>query len=447
MSPPFIEAEMVVKAYWWNHPGHSFLYKIFDPTMNDGEPGRFRYVDYLAEALYWELTRLGVLPRDLYDYFAIAFNLIVAGLLYGTARCKSLSRLTSFLIPAAFLLSCHVFHTTLFHYRKAKMIVSIEMLLLIWLFSLEEGRKRFWAILSLSGLGVLTDPYFILIAPLLLLVTEGKAVLQRTDATRAMGLGFVASGVIILLLNGVIGPQFNPNCALIPPTLHDTTGTLLTPLNSLRFLLILPDLLAPVWVMRAPIVAWGWTLLVVVAFSSLVVRYKSQTGLTFLLSLPLMAFLLKPAPEEAVFSGYYGHALLVLFLVALMEILARTGESNLVKALTVLFFAVTLGLHQSAKEDAYVIWRMGHLEKQVTAQKFWNDYEELVKIDLHVKSKSAEPYLFRLDVNNYKTIKMEAVYEKNETGHERKHTTLAYLLVPSLFREEILSGKIKVVPD
>jgi len=447
---PFLQQEMLGQLTWWTHNSTGILDTLFDPSKNDTHPGRFRYVEYLFEALYWKVFTAGFLPRDLYDYSAFLFTGILCVLLIQIAKHIKLHPQEVLLCLALFLLSSQTFMIHVYHFRKAKIITSVLLILTVFFLQKEKKSGIRWGAVLTGLVGFFTDPTFILLVPLVALCMDTaydqKKLPRFGSVLLGLGLGFCG----LIVINGVIGPLFNPGTRLILTEIIQKPYGLLNPQSIPLFFDILRDLLAPMGFSGSKAIL-GWLSLGL--FLSFVVAclvrapMKCPFLILFLLSLPVGAFLVRPAHGLAMHGGYYGHPLMVLFVLAWMDIFKclRNISKPAYHKLAYGTLVLIIGLCQVGKKDVFAVWESHHLNNSITKAKFDNDYREISNIREFLKLEAKEPFVLSLDYSKMGPLLFDSIYEFGELGTERDRTLLAYVGIPHIFKREIAEGKIRII--
>jgi hypothetical protein len=430
-SAPYLQHEILGQAFWWTRSGENFWALLFDSERMDCFPGRFRYVEYLLEAGLWKASALGIIPRDLYDYLAICLTLLCGACLLRACKRHGLSLLSTMALLSFFLLSTQAYMVSVFHFRKAKILVALFFFVLYELSESWKKRERKGLVVFLGFLGVLTDPFWILFAPFFSLALDLKEKRKGIPMTGWLMTGWALGGLSVILLNGFVGPRFSPNAQLYlihPPGVPVNFFRLENIFSFYKIALDVLGLIANRWA-----ILWAISLFFIL-FS------LSRTPLMIFwgLSLLLGAYLIEPSTERAFFSGYYGYVFLVFFVVALLDVFRNAGpRARTALQLAIIFFMIC---HQTKKSDVFAGWKSFHTESSQVARKLEADRKEISSILKHLK-KSKEPYYFVLDKRENPVMRLSgALYTDDKGNWER--TDLSYLYVPAVFRREVESGKI-----
>ncbi|MDA8855623.1 hypothetical protein N9I82_00680 [Alphaproteobacteria bacterium] len=145
---------------------------LFDCGLIDGGHGRFRYVGYFYELISAQLIFLNFTPRTLHDHATGVLVFLSATALFYAASIHTNSKLTGWLASTGFLLSTPALMVLAYHYRGPKIIACLMLAItLIFLAKLTKtvsanDKPSSWLIIAASSfivLGVLSDPFFILI--------------------------------------------------------------------------------------------------------------------------------------------------------------------------------------------------------------------------------------------------------------------------------------------
>lgn len=447
LQEPFLHPEAVLQAHWWNEAGVSFWNVLFDSWKTDQHPGRFRYVVYLVEGTYWRLFKAGWIPSTFYDFFAIVCNCTIALLLFLSARAAKAKPLLTFAIVALFLLSTPVFMTSTWHCRKAKYIVTLWFALTLYLREKKTMSGTFsWPLVAVTIAGVFTDPYFILLYPLLILALDlqkGSWVGVRS-LIAGYGLGFLG----ICLLNGVVGPLINQRTQLV---FHHFEHIPVYYFN-LRNLEMLPvlglDFIGPLMLLRHPNLGWLF-LFVSLGTAALVcwrIERKPYLFLAFLLSLPIAAFMVLPKLSTARFGTYYGHPVFFLFVVGILDLFLSLDRrlSKFSTYAPVALFAVIV-LHQMGRYPLFFGWRTGAFGAKPVSLVRYNEDEILLNQLRQRRWDVATPFRIRLEGKD--EYREEWGYTYPVPGAPNlPHHDLGYLLVPLLFEKQIQRGELIISP-
>lgn len=441
-APSFLHPESVVMSFWWTEPGFKFTDILFDPFKVDQHVGRFRYLTYLVEGTYWRLLADRLLPREFYDYLAIIVNLAIAAGIFQLGRQMKLSRFWALCLSAFFLFSCPVFMTSTWHCRKAKYLVSLE-LIAFSLLSFRARKKIHWGESVVAFLGVITDPYAILFLPVLALGWDLYHQ-RRPSSVLSLLVGYGLAFIFVCLLNGVIGPAFNPNVSLvfhnfqhIPETYFNVDHILLSPM-------VLTDLVAP-WVLRTYPTA-QLLLMPALLGTILLVFWKAKRvlpiTLMFLISIPIAAFIFEPKTQTARYATYYGHPVLVLMVFSALELIS-TLKNRLIQTLTFLGILFSVGFHQAATVPVFNGWTQGSLiSNRKGLEAYWNDLELIYVLQKELANPSNRRILQLEDLNKYKP---EFGYVFPKLGSlNLAHHDLAYAFLPLYFRKEISEGRLRI---
>lgn len=446
-ADPFIQQEIIGLAFWWTRGDLNFFQSLFDPHKTDGYPGRFRYLEYLTEAGYWNLVRMGWVPHHLYDFFNLLLVAMIGFFLFKIARRNGLSRGESWVCLAFFWLSIPAFMVVAFHFRKAKVLATLWLAMLLYLFSLPERQKFRLAKIALVILGCFSDPFFILFAPLLGGVLDFQERPRTFFRLQDVFTGLCISAFLVLLINGWIGPQFHPACRVVLTEIPHKPKELFALGNLKQFQSVLPDIFAPALFHRKEMFV-GWVLsgLLACLFWFRLRPKIPPYFLAFILSVFTTAFAIQPAPHESRFSSYYGFMLIFILSLALMEWLRWVRDKSNTWRFGVLgIVLVCVGLHQWQKEEVLSRWRERHFTLPTTRTKFLTDYQELLEINQYLKQKHGAPYLLKIDFSNLESFSFRDLYEKGEEHLHRRRTYLAYFLMPILYESAIEKGEIMIV--
>lgn len=446
--PPFLQQEVISPAVWWNDPNTSFTEVLFDTQKTDRAPGRFRYAHYLFEAAYWKAFKAGWMPKDLYDYSAFVITCLLGCILFGIARRRRLGVLEALLISAFFVLSVQSFMITVFHHRKAKYLVSILFILIIMLAPKYRIPSRRHILSGISFVGFFTDPVFILLAPLLAISLDIHYRGSKYPITVAVLKGMFLGGISFLLLNGVIGPLFTENCQLLLTEIPDKPTPLLNFANTKIFYRILPDLIAPMKYSgnTLPIV---WVLMAAYAGITSFLLLKGFRQCPFLIGFLLIlipaAFLVQPDAVGGRYASYYGHPILLLFVLAWVDVLsfAKSHNWKWLQRGTCAFLLLFIILHQTAKLDVYWRWVQRCVPENETAKKYISDYNLIKYLSKRLKQSPNVPFYVTLDYSNAKVNgPLDSIYDLQKGENQQQHTILAYGMIPILFDREIKSGSL-----
>jgi hypothetical protein len=441
-ATPFLQHEIFGQVYWWNHSDFGFWETLFDGMKMDSGFGRFRYIEYLAEAFYWKLMVGGFLPKDLYDYFGLLTVGICAFFLYKISKEKNLKPLEIALCLAFFLLSTHAFLAVVFHFRKAKAIVAILFVLILWVS--EKPWKPFWSAVSLGVIGFLgffSDPYFILPAPAFVLSLD----FARKNYSRSTALltGMATAFFALLIINGAIGPRIHPNTKLVFHNFDGKPPGVLSMSQLPEFPRILQDMVLPAYAGK---IGWG---LVGFFFLILFLQIRKRApewGLTlgFLVTLPVCAFLIVPVENRFSYSGYYGYPLLILLTVLFMNIckFLRTYFSPSIYFAGLTAILLLICIHQSNQKIAFRHWVDHQLLPKGGEPRVMADYQEFKKIAKFFRENPNGRYALQLDTRNINIRLGSNIYFDEDSL--QKHTDLAYILIPLVFRREIQKGQLSL---
>jgi len=447
-TDPFIQQEVVGKAFYWARDGAPFLETLFNGNLMDGHLGRFRYVEYLSHALYWNGIRLGLLPRTLYDLSAAVVTLIIIGMLFSYWKRRGLSTPIVFFVVALVLFSSQSYMVIVFHYRHAKYIVSLLLMCLMYFWAdRNQTRDLGWettettVLVSLGVIGTLTDPYFILMAPVLALSCD---LFQSRNyyITKRLLLGIALGGVAVVLLNGIIGPQFSSKAYLVLWKIPNKPRHLLALSNLINWPQLLPEMLLPKLLPFIPrfIIAMTSLLSLLGLWAFLVFKKREKLPFltAFVLCLPVQAILVLPR-DSGHYAGYHGHVIYLLFVMAAAELffLWKTSLRNSVALLSVL--CTVLVAHQFGKHKIYDSWTRSHLGS--AEFKFRQDRELITQLREQLKHVGENPIEIRLDYTKVRRKDFPAKYYK--TDGPQSHTSVAYNLLPIFFAKERRSGKLK----
>jgi hypothetical protein len=446
-STPFVQQEIVFQAHWWND-GSSLLSSLFDPKRNDGAPGRFRYIEYLAEALYWKLAAVPLIPRTLHDYFAWLGSWIMSFFFLQIFRKRRLSLLSQALLFCLFWLGIPTFMVTTWHYRKAKFIVGFLFLLIA--LHLELGKRRPW-LLPLWLMGCLTDPFFVVLAPLLPLSHDLSHRAKKFVNTRYALMGLLLSAALVFFLNAVIGPTFHKGTAFIWDHIPGKPENFLNVSQWRLFPQILPQLagLTENEILKGAAAWMGILFFLVLYFCAR--RSLANRGnwiLCFLFSLPLAAILVHPSyNHEGIFLSYYGYPIFILFVLSLVDIL-EMAEKWPERARSVPLFAwgtwgllaFTIVFHQFHREQVFAKWVHDHVGGKRVNEKWATDYKLIRDLRAELSHENTKNITLGFDWANFRSDEPMHIY--SDWGSRQEHTSLAYLLIPLLFRQEIKEGRL-----
>lgn len=449
--PPFIQQEIIGQAFWWAYLKNPFLESLFNPYAMDSHLGRFRYWEYLLEAGYWKSMRNGWLPKDLYDYFAILATVQISSLIYAICCRRKLSNLATFLLVAVFVLGAPSFMVVTWNYRKAKYLASCLLVVLAFLLEKTRGnRSRFFLpVMNCTVLGVFTDPFFTLLSLCLGLGYDLCEREKRWGRTLSVGAGLFLGACFVVVLNGIVGPLFNEMCKLLTTSIPDKPEVYLSVSNFSFIFEMLPDLFFPgLWVdfeafSILGIFFLGWyALFLWGAFRGR--ARQSPLIFAFLMCLPAGAFLVRPVGNVGMYAGYYGHPTFLLFVLSFVDIATyfRTEGRKTYRSLVYLLLIVIIVCHQEGKDSVFRVWTEHHVEHAGTKRKFDNDYRELQNIRAYLKKNSKEPYHLSLDTETLKEFYFRRKYEMDQPDLKTRHTTLAYVMIPVMFHQEIEQNRL-----
>jgi len=438
---PFLQQEVIGHANWWNHPSLGFFQTLFDQNKMDAHPGRFRYVNYLVEAVYWKIYALSVMPKDFYDFLSLGVSALLAFLTFTIAKRRGLSTAICLLLAGLLLLSAHTYLLAVYHHRKAKYLISLLLVLLLGFRKLNST----WSTTVLGTMGVLTDPTFIVLAPILTIILDWHLRTVRFLLTRYLLIGFFLGALLVVLLNGFIGPLFNSTCQLFPEISNRPFG-LLNFGSIPLFFDILPDLFLPNLLNLQPSV--GWVLMAIYWVIAFMLLLQSPRRYPFLLAfvvgLPIFAFLVRPASFRNMYTGYYGHPAFVLFVLSWIDIFLAMRKNRWATAGCALLLLVSITAHQLQKKTVFNKMARAHVYRPSTLAKYVRDYRLIKELGKNLRRPLDRPYQLQLDYSNLKEALFDGVYEYGETGKERKHTLIAYVMLPLIFRNEIESGQLVI---
>jgi len=452
---PFLNQEILGIAFWWTAEPGNFLYDLFDPLKTDGYPGRFRYVEYLFEAFYWKAMKNGLLPKDLYDYANLTLTALISFLLYRFTAKRDLTRLQRFCVVALLVLSVPAFMTQVYHFRKAKVLVSLLFLLVVMICEWEPeerfNRLKGGLLAALGFIGVLTDPFFILIAPVLAVCHQFARSGNWSECKWLAGGMFAGLGAAALL-NGVIGPRYNPRCALAWTSIPNKPPTLIS-LSNLPYLYdLLPDLFFPNF-------PTGLTTTLSVALLmgliGLAIFYRREIIANcpwigaFLATLVISTFLIRPDSANYRFASYYGYPLILMMALALTDIFSRLSPKSSPQIYRLLPFACAfiVVFHQFSTKPSFQNWRGYRFLTPQAQARYERDDAELTRINAYLSGGATSPYKFEIDNSHLQVFGFTDTYEKNEEGPQRQRSNLAYFLMPMLFHKDIEAGRVKLVRD
>jgi hypothetical protein len=446
---PFLQHELIGQAFWWTQEGEKFLNLIFDSERMDCFPGRFRYVEWLTQAAYWRAMSQGWLPRDLYDLVAIALSIGSACLLAGICRRKGLRPFETFLIVSFFLLSTHVFMIAVFNFRKAKVYASFFFLLMLYLSARKvQTRTLKLSYMAIGIIGFITDPYFILLSPLVALAADISQGEKRLVHTRALSIGLILGAMLVIFLNNIVGPHFSSSSQLFFTSIPGKPKVFISFSNIPYFYNLIPDIVFPnLFDRQMALLGWALIALFVGLTSLMIWRRWQQFGwvLLFVASLPIGAFFILPVRDNAYFSGYYGHTFLVLFTVSLVEVLLflRHRTKPVFLTLAYVFILFVAVCHQIAKPITLDKWQRVYSASDGARKKVFQDYAQILEINKHLVSNRKDPYVLVLD--SWKLDKLylsKGQYFDNDGALE--HTDVGYLLIPAMFRKEFDAGRLRI---
>lgn len=453
---PFLQHEMVGQAHWWIQSKDSMLHLLFDSQRMDCHPGRFRYLEYLVQAGYWKLTALGVLPRNFYDYFSIAATLLSAFLVKRLCELRKLSSWQTLLLVALFLGSTQVYLVALFNFRKAKVLTSLFLLILVYasermIASKVSERKPYllcvlWA--SFGVIGCFTDPFFVLLAPLAALALDLNYRSTKWRCFVSVCLSTLCGAILVLCINNLIGVHYSPNARISLTGIPGRPVPFLNPQNIFNFYKLLPDILLPDFfdAYVSPL-GLGMTLLLagllVLLFKRRIRPYGFCVALG--LALPIGAFCIDPIRRNEYFTGYYGHPFLLFFIFALIEGFRLTRDFEVRKYSVALsaIVLVILGFHLAARPTTLDRWTLMYSGSPSLKEKVIQDYALILEIEDYLLSDAKKPYILQLDHWKVRSLSPSMGQYYDFRGYT-DHTDLIYLYMPAIFQKEIRTGRLRI---
>lgn len=443
---PFIQNEVVGQAHYWTNSPYAFWEVLLDPNLNGDKPGRFRFLEYLAEGGYWKLMHAGLLPKTLYDLASLTLVLATGGLLYAYAKKRGLGAWAALLCLGFFLLGCPNFMVVVFHYRKAKILASFLLALLLTSETLFSLRSR-WLYGVLGFLGVFVDPTFILFAPLVTLAND----VSRNELTRTVRLlaGFGLAVPTIWVFNAVIAPRFTAQ-ADFTLWVSDRPKRYLNVANWLFAPEIFPDWISPghgagFWLHGGEILLC----LGAIGFTTWLVRSQRWREYFIAAAIPAIiligAFLVRPSRSNAEFAAYYGHTAFTLFSFSLVEggLLLRPVPIVAFRRAAVVLLLLSIGFHQAFRTELLNRWKDFHV---IDKERFAKDYSDFRAIKVALVSK--KPFTLTLEgVDKQSNTRMAFDAQFKPLGRGYHRTTFGYFLIPVLFHRELSTGQLQLVTD